>query len=63
MWLSNGISLEVYLEAQVLFQQLDLEDKGMSTRDRVVARVMNLEIAATAAHVYAIIQFAQVCQS
>jgi separase len=59
--LSNGFSLEVYLEAQGLFQNLDLEEKGMSTRDRVVARAKNLEITATAAHVFATIQFAQVC--
>jgi hypothetical protein len=51
MWLRSGFSVEVYLEAQGLSQQLDLEEKGMSTRERVVSRVKFLEMAATAAHV------------
>lgn len=61
MWLTNGFSVEVYLEAQGLSKHLDFEEKGMSTRERVLARVKNLELAATAAHVFGTIQFAQVC--
>jgi hypothetical protein len=58
-----AFSVEVYLEAQELTKHLDSEGKGMSTQERVVARVKTLETAATAAHVSATIQFAQVCES
>ncbi|KAF8958159.1 peptidase family C50-domain-containing protein [Flammula alnicola] len=50
-------SSKIYLEALELSNQLDLEQKTMSTQQRIHARARMLEIAATAAHVFALIQF------
>jgi len=55
------ISTSVYIEALVLSQQLELDEKGTTTQQRIHNRVSILEMAATAAHVFAIIQSVKVC--
>ena len=51
----------MYLEALEISRRLDLEQKGMSTQQRIHARARVLEIAAMASHTFAAIQFSKVC--
>jgi separase len=53
-------SSSTYCEALGLSTNLSGEDKGMSTAQRVKARVGSLERAAIAAHTYGVIQYARV---
>ena len=50
----------MYLEAFELSKRLEMEEKGVTTWQRICARAKVLEIAATAAHVFATVQFAKV---
>ncbi|PFH48873.1 hypothetical protein AMATHDRAFT_148907 [Amanita thiersii Skay4041] len=52
-------SANVYCEAVVCAQRCVLEDKNMPTLRRIQLRVQRLERAAMAAHVFALIQYAQ----
>jgi len=54
------VSSSVYLEALDKSRQLDLEQTAQSTQQRIHARAKMLEIAATAAHVFALIQYTKV---
>ncbi|CAA7261156.1 unnamed protein product [Cyclocybe aegerita] len=58
-------SLAVYLEALNMATQVDLEQKGQSTQQRIYARTKVLEMAAMASHVFALVQYAKgdVCAS
>ncbi|KAH9478241.1 Separin [Psilocybe cubensis] len=50
-------SSKVYLEAHVISNALDLEQKGVSTQQRIYARAKVLEIAALASRVFSLVQF------
>lgn len=54
-------SSTVYLEALEISSRLDLEQKGMSTHERIHARARVLEMAAIASHTFAAIQYSKVC--
>jgi len=54
------ISSSVYLEALERSRLLDLEQRAQSTQQRIHARAKMLEIAATAAHVFALVQHTKV---
>ena len=56
-----GISTSVYIEALGLSQQLELDEKGTTAQQRIHNRVRILEMAATAAHVFATVQSVKVC--
>lgn len=58
--LTVSCSASVYCEAIGLAGTLAGEEKGMTTAQRVTARVCNLERAAIAAHTYGVIQYAKV---
>ena len=53
-------SSSIYLEALDRSRQLDLEERALSTQQRIHARVKMLEIAAIAAHVFAMVQHTKV---
>lgn len=53
-------SSTVYLEALEMSSRLDLEQKGMSTQQRIHARAKVLEMAAMASHTFAAIQYSKV---
>ena len=53
-------SSSIYLEALDRSRQLDLEGTALSTQQRIHARAKVLEIAATAAHVFALVQHTKV---
>ena len=53
-------SATVYLEALEISGELDLEQQGMSTQQRIHARARVLEMAAMASHTFAAIQYSKV---
>jgi len=53
-------SSSIYLEALDKSRRLDLEEGALSIRQRIHARSKVLEIAATAAHVFALVQHTKV---
>ena len=53
-------SATVYLEALEISGELDLEQQGMSTQQRIHARARVLEMAAMALHTFAAIQHSKV---
>lgn len=53
-------SATVYLEALEISSELDLEQQGMSTQQRIQARARILEMAAMASHTFAAIQYSKV---
>lgn len=53
-------SSKVYLEALELSKQLNIEQKATSTHQRIHARASVLEIAATAANIFALVQYTKV---
>ena len=53
-------SATVYLEALEISNELDSEQQGMSTQQRIHARARVLEIAAMASHTFAAIQYSKV---
>ena len=53
-------SATVYLEALEISGELDLEQQGMSTQQRIHARARVLEMAAMASHTFAVIQHSKV---
>ena len=53
-------SSKFYIEAMELSNRLALEQNAKSTHQRIHARASVLEIAATATHVFALIQYAKV---
>ena len=53
-------SSAVYLEALELSSHLEFEPKGLSTQQRIHARVKMLEVTATAAHVFSLVQHTNV---
>ena len=50
----------MYLEALQISSELDLEEKGVSTQQRIHARARVLEMAAMASHTFAAIQYSKV---
>ncbi|KAF8155999.1 cysteine peptidase C50 [Crassisporium funariophilum] len=52
-------SSNVYLEAQELSNQLEVDNTGMSTHQRIHARARLLEMAAMASHAFAAIQYSK----
>jgi separase len=53
-------SSSIYLEALDRSRQVDLEERAVSSQQRIHARAKMLEISATAAHVFALIQHTKV---
>ena len=53
-------SATVYLEALEISSELDLEQQGMSTQQRIHARARVLEMAAMASHTFSAIQYSKV---
>ncbi|KAF8878488.1 peptidase family C50-domain-containing protein [Gymnopilus junonius] len=52
-------SSTVYIEALQISDQLDLEQKGLSTQQRIHARTRVLELAALASYVFGLVQYAK----
>lgn len=50
----------MYLEALEISSELDLEQQGMSTQQRIHARARVIGMAAMASHTFAAIQFSKV---
>ena len=56
-----AFSSTIYCEALVSSQRCIMEEKNMSTLQKIQLRVKRLERTAMAAHVFALIQHARVC--